>query len=292
MRILITGSEGFVGGHLARYFDSKHCQVLGIDTRHPHSPVDCRDLFRESTMRFDLVFHAAAVIPNIADREVDSMPVAGNLELDAAMFQWALRTKPGKVVYFSSSAAYPTHLHSWERGLHEDDIDLDDLSQPNGIYGFTKIAGEIQAREARRHGLDVLVVRPQTIYGGTQSHSYPFPSFIDRARRRCDPFEVWGSGEQGRDFIHIDDAVEAIVSMVEAGEQGPINIGSGYPLRMKDVAQAVCEAEGYSPSFTFLMDKPDGAKVLYADTAKMLRYHTPTIGLAEGIERASEATLV
>lgn len=284
MKILITGSEGFVGGHFSRYFDSKHCQVLGIDTRHPYSPIDCRDFFRESHMRFDLVIHCAAVIPNIDDREKNSMPVAGNLQLDAAMFEWAMRTQPGKVVYFSSSAAYPSHLHSWDRGLQEDDIDLDDLSQPNGVYGLVKLVGEVTAREAQRQGLDVLVVRPQSIYGPRQSLSYPFSSFIDKALRRCDPFEVWGSGQQARDFIHIDDAIEAIITMIEVGENGPINIGTGIPISMADLATEVCRVAGYDPEMVFLEDKPDGASALCANPDLLLKYHTPQVTLEEGIQ--------
>lgn len=287
MRALVTGSSGFIGKHFASYLDKAGYRVLHVDIRDPEHPVDCRDFFRKSSMKFDLVVHAAAVIPDIDSRGHNAMPVAGNLELDSAMFQWAMRTKPGKTVYFSSSAAYPVQLHSWDRGLAEADIDLDDLQQPNGIYGFTKLAGEIQAREAVRQGLDVLIVRPQSVYGPGQSLSYPFPSFIQHVKDRSDPFEVWGSGQQGRDFIHVDDAVAAIMTMVADGAQGPLNIGSGYPISMLSLAQLVCSmVPEWTPAIECRPEKPQGASCLFADVNRMNEHYIPRVSLEEGIARA------
>lgn len=296
---LVTGSEGFIGTHIVNRLHADGWIVAAVDIRkkrkqanilRPMPPMDCRDFFKMPAQpTFDLAIHCAAVIPNIEDRGQNAMPVAGNLELDAAFFQWVMTHQPHQSVYFSSSAAYPAHLHSWSRGLQEDDIDLDDLAQPNEIYGFTKLAGEIQAREVRRQGASMLVVRPQTVYGPGQSFNYPFPNFIQRARHGSDPFEVWGSGKQGRDFIHVSDAVDSIMAMLERDAQGPLNIGSGTPTSMIQLATMICDAAELVTEIECLPDKPDGATCLYADVRRMHDYHDHRFSLEEGIREALDA---
>lgn len=287
-KALVSGHLGFIGSAFYSYLKDNEWSVMGFDIRGSHG-IDAVEFFRHDHTQFDLVIHAAAAIPNIEDREKNAMPVASNIGLDSLYLQWCLRTRPTKAVYFSSSAAYPTYLHRWERGLQEDDIDLSDIQQPNDIYGVSKLVGEIQCLEAKRQGLDILVVRPQTVYGPGQSKNYPFPSFIERAKRRDDPFMIWGTGAQGRDLIHVDDAVAAVMAMLEADEGGPINIGGGEARSMLDLASEICRIEGYSPSFSLLLDKPDGAPALYADVTRMLEYHTPQVSLEQGIRRALEA---
>lgn len=289
MRALVTGHLGFIGSAFHSHLKKEGWTVLGFDIRGSHG-LDAVEFFRHDHTHFDLVIHAAAAIPNIADRGKDAMPVASNIGMDSLYFQWLLKTRPTKAVYFSSSAVYPTHLHQWARALHEDDVCLTDIQQPNELYGVSKLVGEIQAQEAIRQGADILVVRPQTVYGPRQSLDYPMPSFIARAIRRDDPFIVWGSGKQGRDFIHVDDAVGATMRMLEADACGPINIGSGIATTMTDVAALICRIRGYTPSFSYQTDKPDGAPVLYADVRRMHEYHDHRISLEEGIERALEAS--
>jgi nucleoside-diphosphate-sugar epimerase len=288
MRALVTGSEGFLGRHFVEYLRENGFVVVESDIR-ARKPIDCRSIFRDSNIRFDLVVHCAAVIPDLEAREENPMPVAGNLELDAAMFQFIMRTRPWRTVYFSSAAAYPIDLNLPQRGMTESDIDLDDIRQPDGIYGFVKLTGEIQAREANAQGVRVVVVRPQTGYGTDQSLSYPFPSFIEQARRVADPFRVWGSGKQIRDFVHVDDIIGCVMACIDKGYLGPINIGNGLPIDMGYFANLVIKAQwGYKPTIEFLTDKPEGSMARYADIEAMLEIYEPKVTLQEGIRRAIE----
>jgi nucleoside-diphosphate-sugar epimerase len=284
MRALVTGSSGFIGSAFTRHLRESGWSVLEVDVRHD-PPIDCRKFFHISRQHFDLVIHAAAVIPHLAAREQNAMPVAGNLEIDAAFFQWLMKTRPTKTVYFSSAAAYPIDLNHPRRPLHEDDIDLDDLRQPDGMYGYYKLTGEIQAREAKRQGLHVLVVRPQTGYGEQQTLDYPLPAMVHRALHREDPFIIWGSGNQVRDPIYVDDIVAAVMTMLDMEFQGPVNLGSGDPWTLRDMASLVCAAAGYTPTFEFLTDKPEGSRARYADTLLMEKFYHPNVTLEEGIRR-------
>ena len=177
-RALVSGAAGFVGRHFTRRLLADGWEVCGFDTRafsaasergKPGRSVawqaDARDLFRIERATYDLVIHCAAVVGGRAKIEGDPLAIAQNLGIDAEMFRWALRTRPTKVVYFSSSAAYPVwrqHADRPRRGLREQDIHLDEelLGTPDAMYGWAKLTGELLAEHARVAGLDVLVVRP------------------------------------------------------------------------------------------------------------------------------------
>ena len=132
----------------------------------------------------------------------------------------------------------------------------------------------------------MLVVRPFSGYGEDQDDCYPFPAIMQRARERHDPFVVWGSGQQVRDFIHVDDIVEAVMTFHEAGISGPINIGTGTPTSMKQLAMMASAQFGYTPSITPLTNEPEGVLYRIADTTLMNSYYQPKITLEEGIARA------
>ena len=202
------------------------------------------------------MLHAAAVVGG--RQVIDHQPLAQavNLELDAALFRWAERTRPGRVVYFSSSAVYPVHFQGAQQHcrLREDLVDArlaeGTVGVPDQLYGWAKLTGEHLAARARDEGVAVTVVRPFSGYGEDQDDCYPFPAFIDRALRREDPFLIWGNGDQVRDFIHIDDIVEATMAPGRARRQRPVQPGQRAggcrcaTWRRRSASQA-----GYAPEF-------------------------------------------
>lgn len=208
MKILITGDEGFVGTNFKKHLDGKRNSITGIDIK---SGKDARHFFATDDTKFDVVIHLAAVVGGRATIEGNPLAVAADLAIDADMFQWALRTRPGHIVYFSSSAAYPIYLQraEYKQRLKEWDINLDHIRNPDLTYGWAKLSGEMLASYARAEGIRVSVLRPFSGYGSDQSLDYPFPSFIKRAKENAKPFDVWGRGTQVRDFIHIEDVVKA-----------------------------------------------------------------------------------
>jgi nucleoside-diphosphate-sugar epimerase len=236
--------------------------------------------------------HCAAVVGGRHTIENAPLDQAVNLELDAGLFRWALRTRPGRVIYFSSSAAYPVEnqgslipLNGPVR-LNEDMIDLDFPRQPDELYGWVKLTGERLARLARHEGLPVTVVRPFSGYGEHQDTAYPFGAFADRARHREDPFTIWGDGQQARDFVHVDDVVDAALAAAEAGIEEPVNIGWGEPVTMLQLAQRFTSAAGYTPGFKLKTTAPAGVSYRVADPARMRKFYQPRVTLEEGIRRA------
>lgn len=283
---LVTGSRGFVGRHLRRRLEADSWFVVGIDLHDGH---DCRDLFNTCHTRFDLVAHCAAVVGGRQTISGNPLAVAVDLELDAAMFRWAVRTRQHRIVYFSSSAAYPTLLQEQHgRRLKETDLDVraPNIGAPDMSYGWAKVTGELLATYAEAEGVAVHVLRPFSGYGADQDDAYPFPAYIERAIRHAPTFDVWGDGTQTRDFIHIDDVVEAVGAVVDQDYRLPLNLGTGRPICFTDLARLVCQPLGYKPVIEVDLLKPTGPSYRVADVTRMAKVYQPRVTLEEGILRA------
>lgn len=301
MRVLITGSRGFVGRHFWRVLDTPDNELMGVDVKDfdiPGAVGDCRRLFAESDEHFDLVLHCAAIVGGRATIDGEPMKVATDLAIDSDMFQWALRTRPGRVVYFSSSAAYPTWMQTgpWPGGsgqiyripmqLRETDINLERIEQPDAVYGWVKLTGEMLAGHARAEGLNVTVVRPFSGYGPDQDIDYPFPSFVRRALDRADPFTVWGDGAQVRDWIHIDDVVGATMALVGAGVDGPVNLCTGRGTSMDDLAKMAMAVAAHDAPIAHHLDAPTGVAHRVGDPTLMHQWYRPRWTLEAGVADA------
>lgn len=287
----MTGCTGFVGRHMINALDRQGWATAGIDISDGY---DALDYFRTSRARWDLVVHAAASAPHRAAIDGEPQHFARNLMLDAAMFDWAVRTGQGRVLYLSSSAAYPVHrqVKASMGSLAENLIKLDGAMEPDSVYGWTKLTGERLAAEARKTGLPVTVVRPFSGYGEDQSENFPFRALIERARRRENPFVIWGDGNQVRDWMHIDDVVAGALAVVqaqvvlEADPAEPVNLCTGVGWSMAELAHIACDQVGYKPCFEYLADKPAGVAYRVGDPTRLRRYYEPKIDLAEGVARA------
>lgn len=284
MKILITGDAGFVGRAFHRALDNKGHDITGIDIA---NGIDCRDFFKKDDTKYDVVIHLAAIVGGRATIEGNPLAVATDLAIDSDMFQWAIRTKPKHVVYFSSSAAYPIYLQrlAYKQSLRENDINLDHIRTPDLSYGWAKLTGETLARYARNEGLNVTVLRPFSGYGSDQALDYPFPSLIERAKRKADPFDVWGTGEQTRDFIHIDDIVAATFEAVK-NKINTLNLCTGRPTSFIQLAEMTMLQAGYLAPIRKHPGKPSGVEYRVGNPTKMLEIYTPKISLEEGIARA------
>jgi nucleoside-diphosphate-sugar epimerase len=331
-RILVTGGCGFVGKNLInKLLDEKSKSNIVIvdnlatstsprdwlnydglynDTNAQYDEVyecgsnkvmfnnqDVRDYFKEKRgVSFDDVFHLAAIVGGRETISGEPLTVASDLSIDAEFFNWAVETSPDNILYASSSAAYPTHLQNGEdvRKLKEDDIDFKkNIGVPDMTYGWSKLTGEYMCKMAvENYGLSVAIVRPFSGYGEDQNLTYPIPAIAKRAADNEDPLTIWGSGKQVRDFIHIEDAVEGMISAIAMISDGSsVNLGTGKPTDFYEVAELFSKISGYNPEITNLPEKPEGPKYRCANTKKMEKTldWNPSISIKEGFERVYES---
>lgn len=291
---LVTGSWGFVGRHMIAALVRQGWDVIGCDLANPTRPIDCLDVFRQGDRVFDLVVHAAARAPHRAAIDGHPATMAYNLQLDAAMFDWALRTGQRRVLYLSSSAVYPVHFQDgsekWK--LHEVHTDAALGIMPDAGYGWTKLTGEKTAAAAAAEGLAVHVVRPFSGYGEDQGEDWPFGAFIGRARRREDPFLIWGDGDQTRDWIHISDVVAGALAVVDQDVREPVNVCTGRGTRMYELADMIRRQAGYMPTIFHDPDRPAGVVYRVGDPERFFDVYRPRISLEEGVARALRAEVV
>lgn len=281
MKVLITGSSGFIGSALAASFGRAGHRVTGVDIADPHNPMDAREFFKQDTTRYDTVIHCAAVVGGRRVIEWTPLDHAANLEIDAALFAWAQRTRPGRVVYFSSSCAYPISLAHEKRRLREDDIALRDPEWPDELYGWTKLTGELLCQTARAAGVPVSVVRPFSVYGPGMREGFAVRGFLEQVQKRADPIEVWGDAGQVRDFIHVSDVCRAVLMIAGMGIDGPVNLGTGRPTSLAELAAMMGNAAGYSPAVKVDGAMPAGVPRLVADPGRLHEFYTPSVTLED-----------
>jgi nucleoside-diphosphate-sugar epimerase len=167
----------------------------------------------------------------------------------------------------------------------------DDIGMPDMSYGWAKLTCEYLGRLAyEKHGLKSIAYRPFSGYGEDQDDTYPFPGICKRvlANRGASVVTVWGSGTQMRDFIHIDDCVEAVLLTMDRIDDGAaVNLSTGILTSFVGFARLAAELCGFSSEVHGQSDKPTGVFARGGDTTKQIAlgvHHR--ISFREGIERA------
>lgn len=244
--------------------------------------------------RFAEAYHLASIVGGRKKIEEEPLVVGLDLAIDSIFFMWASHgERVGRLLYASSSAAYPINLQVEEGSvpLRESYIDIPGakIGMPDLTYGWSKLTGEFLTHLlSDRHGVPACAVRPFSGYGEEQETTYPVPAIASRAAAREDPLVVWGSGRQSRDFVHIDDCIAAMRLAIEKIEDGSgVNIGSGKATSFLEVASIYAELAGYDPEVKGTGEGPVGVHARYADveSARERLGWEPTISLEEGLGR-------
>ena len=156
-------------------------------------------------------------------------------------------------------------------------------------YGWSKLTGEYLSRlAAERYGLKIACVRPFSGYGEDQDLTYPTPAIAFRVARGDNPVVVWGTGQQGRDFVHIEDCITAMWLAVNKIEDGSgVNIGTGILTSFIEATQLFLKLDGRSATIKPMIDKPVGVQSRYCDPTgmKAVLGWEPEISREEGFRR-------
>lgn len=314
MKALVTGGAGFVGRRFVRRLSAEDHEIVIVDNLvsgiHPadwYLPhydqaklqfhfADMRQFIHGLNPKdFDLVIHCAAVVGGRLMIENDPLAVATDLSIDAELFNWIVRGKKRPhLIYFSSSAVYPIELQV-ERchcALAEDLVTFDKtrIGMPDMTYGFAKLAGEYLAGFAKaKYDLPVTIYRPFSGYGEDQDLSYPFPALVKRIVDGENPVTVWGSGNQIRDWIYVEDIVSCVLQTWQQG--GVLNIGTGHGMSFAGLLSAMRDVLNADFDITPDPTKPEGVFHRVADVCKMEQHFKPQIPLRSGIKKVAAALL-
>jgi UDP-glucose 4-epimerase len=212
------------------------------------------------------------------------------------VFEAAYRGGVDRVVFASSACVYPPRLQSAYGSdylLREEDSDPSRLDEPLSAdieYGWAKLMGEVQLNAfIKQYGLKGCSVRFVTAYGPRENETHAIIALIYKAFEQMDPYVIWGTGEQDRDFTYVEDIVSGTLLAAEKVVDGtPINLGTGRRFKLKDVAELVFKLMGWRPKkILFDTSKPVGvvSRALDISRAKKLLGWEPRFTLEEGLKK-------
>ena len=242
--------------------------------------------------RPDYVFLAAARVGGIqANDRYRADFIYENLAIELNVVHGAFSAGVGDLMFLGSSCVYPRDCR---QPMREEDLLTGPLEPTNEPYAIAKIAG-IKLCESynRQHGTRYVCVQPTNLYGPHDNFdletSHVLPALLRKAHearaRGARALTVWGSGRPRREFLHVDDMADACVHLMERGVSGGLyNIGSGADVTIRELAEIIVEAVGFTGQLEFDASKPDGAPRKLLDVSKLaaLGWSSRT-GLRDGI---------
>jgi nucleoside-diphosphate-sugar epimerase len=304
-RMVVTGAAGFIGSHVCEALVARGHEVVGVDcftdyydvaqkraniaalTRNPRFHLlesSLNDIDLAHTLKdAEVVFHLAA---QAGVRKSWGSDFEHYIEHNIRATQRLCEAMKGtgiRLVYSSSSSVYG---ETEQLPMREDHP-----TRPRSPYGVTKLAGEtLCLLYGANHGLPVACLRYFTVYGPRQRPDMAFHRFI-KAAIAGDPVDVYGTGQQTRDFTFISDAVAAnLAAAAYAGNATVFNIGGGSRASLNTVIDLIGRVTGRTLDVRYREPQPGDVTHTYADISLAARElgYAPAVGLEEGIRREVE----
>jgi UDP-glucose 4-epimerase len=303
--VLVTGGASFIGSHLVDKLLSLGAQVVVADDfssgrlsnlEYPLKKRGARvwsskgltvkegDLkdkrfARSVTKNIDSLFHLAA--SHGGRGYIDSHPVecCTNMTLDQTVFEEAFKADVKRVCFASSACVYPSYLQREEGSqylLKEEDADpfVRDKALADLEYGWAKLMGEMTLKAYhRQYGVKTASVRIFTAYGPRENETHAIVALIAKAFVRLDPYVIWGTGEQDRNFTYVEDIVDALLLGAQKIDDGtPINAGRDDRITINQACELVFGITGWRPKQVVRdRTKPQGVASRAADLTKARR---------------------
>ncbi len=293
-RVWVAGSSGMVGSSLLRQLKNENCQLLTVGR-------DQVDLRRQSEVedwmsdhKPEAIFLAAAKVGGIVFNQ--SYPadfLYDNLMIEANIIHAAQRIGVEKLLFLGSSCIYPRET---EQPVREEALMTGALETTNQWYALSKIAGIRLCQSYREQfGCDFISAMPTNLYGENDNFDlqtgHVIPALMAKAHRAKIAGEnllnVWGTGNPRREFLYVDDAVEAMIFLMKSYSGGlHINVGAGVDISIRELSLLIAQVVGFDGALKFETDKPDGTLVKCLDVSRLTEMGWRSrIGLREGLER-------
>jgi GDP-L-fucose synthase len=294
-RVFVAGHRGMVGSAIVRRLESENCEVLTASRKE----LDLRD--QSAVRRWiadrkpDAVVLAAAKVGGILAN--DTYPadfLYENLVIETNVIESSFRNEVQKLIFLGSSCIYPKFA---PQPIPEDALLTGPLEPTNEWYAIAKIAGlKLCQAYRRQHGVDYISAMPTNLYGPGDNYdlekSHVIPAMLRKAHEAKFAGEremtIWGSGTPKREFLHVDDAADAMVYLLKSySGDGHVNVGSGEDISILDLAHMVASVVGFDGEILRDETKPDGTPRKLMDVTRLFETGwRPKHDLRSGLEDA------
>ncbi len=307
-RVLVTGGASFIGSHLVEALVERGARVRVVDNLSSgrleniqahlsngqvefrqgdlHDPAVAVDVVQG----MKVVFHLAADHGGRGYVDLHQAACATNLALDGNLFHAAYRAGVEKVVYASSGCIYPNHLQTDPNQIL---YLTEDMAGPpfdaDNMYGWAKLMGEMTLRAYFKDwGMKSASCRYFTVFGERGHENHAVIAMIARAFVQQDPFAVWGTGEQIRNWTYVRDIVSGTILAAEKIDDGTaVNLGTMERTRVIDAVREVLRYTGRKARIELHPEMPTGPMNRVADNglAKRLLGWEPKMTFCQGLHR-------
>ena len=278
-KALVLGAGGFIGSHLVEHLVSRGFWVCGVDLKHPEfrettadefvvgdlrDPIFCRTIFEKNT--FQEVYQLAADMGGagfVFTGDNDASIMSNSASININVLECLKAACDTKIFYSSSACIYPAHnQQSAANPICTEGSAYP--AAPDSEYGWEKLFSErLFLSYARNYGLQVRIARYHNIFGpkGTWTGGREkAPAALCRkvaAASEGSSIELWGSGQQTRSFLFVDECIEGTFKLMHSDFEGPVNIGSEEMITISDLADRIIRISGKHLTKSFI-DGPVG----------------------------------
>ena len=307
-RVLVTGGASFIGSHLVDALVARGARVRVVedlssgrrDNLQPQLDVgrveflqgDLRDpaVARRAIEGQHVVFHLAADHGGRGYVDLHQAACAGNFLLDSLVFGACRQAKVEKIIYASSGCVYPNFKQTDPNEiLYLTEEMVGPPYDADNMYGWVKLMSEMTLKAFYKdYGMKSASCRYFTVYGPRGHENHAVIAMIARAFLKQDPFEVWGTGEQIRNWTFVSDIVEGTILAAERIDDGTaVNLGTMERVRVMDAVHMVLEYTKHHPAIVLRPEMPTGPMNRVADNrlARRLLDWEPKVTFRDGLRR-------
>ncbi len=307
-RTLVTGGASFIGSHLVDALLKRGAKVRVVDDLSSGHLENIQTYLNNGRVEFieadlcepgvaqravegiDIVFHLAAAHGGRGYVDLHQAACSTNLALDGILFMASRKAKVEKIVYASSGCVYPNFLQS---NPGEEVYLTEDVVKPpydaDNLYGWAKLMAELTLKAySQEWGVKTASCRYFTVYGERGVENHAVIAMIARAFIKQDPFVVWGTGEQVRNWTYVGDIVHGTILAAEKIDDGTaVNLGTMERTRVIDAVKEVLSYTGHQAEIELHPEMPTGPLNRVADNslAKQLLGWGPRMKFMDGLHR-------
>src|ERR1700674_763595 len=266
MRVVVTGGAGFLGSFVVEALRERGCPPPFVPRSAEYDLRKQADIERMlADARPDLVVHLAAVVGGIgANRENPGRFFYDNLIMGAQLVEHARLAGVAKFVAIGTVCSYPKFAPV---PFREEDLWNGYPEETNAPYGLAKKMLLVQAQAYRdEYGLNAICLFPVNLYGPGDSfdvetgHVIPgmIRKFVEASESGLPSVALWGDGSPTREFLYVGDAARAFRLALESYDGAdPVNLGSGDEISIRDLAERICGAVGFTGTIEWDTSRPN-----------------------------------